>query len=75
MIGIDDVSLKNKTVLVRVDYNISLDERHHIINDERIKQSLPTLELLLKNNKNLMVLKKNFHSSLFHLDFNNSSLP
>lgn len=56
MIGIDDVSLKNKTVLVRVDYNISLDERHHIINDERIKQSLPTLELLLKNNNTLILL-------------------
>ena len=56
MIGIDDVSLKNKTVLVRVDYNISLDERHHIINDERIKQSLPTLELLLKNNNTLIIL-------------------
>lgn len=56
MIGIDDVSLKNKTILVRVDYNISLDERHHIINDERIKQSLPTLELLLKNNNTLIIL-------------------
>lgn len=56
MIGIDDVSLKNKTILVRVDYNISLDERHHIINDERIKQSLPTLELLLKNNNTLILL-------------------
>lgn len=47
---IRDWDLKNKTVLVRVDYNISLSETGEIIDDTRIRATLFTLEYLLKNN-------------------------
>lgn len=53
---IDEVEIKNKTVLLRVDFNVSLNPDHSIANDERIKQSLPTFEFLLKNKNRLVIL-------------------
>ncbi len=52
---IHDVNLKNKRVLVRVDYNVSLDEDGEITSDYRIQQSLPTLQYLLKQNAKLIL--------------------
>ncbi|NPA32022.1 MAG: phosphoglycerate kinase [Aquificae bacterium] len=42
-----DVPVNGKRVLVRVDYNVPIDERGNIVDDTRIKESLPTLEYLL----------------------------
>lgn len=53
---IDEVNLKNKIILLRVDFNVSLNPDHSIANDERIKQSLPTIKYLLKNNNRLIIL-------------------
>lgn len=53
---IDEVNLKNKIILLRVDFNVSLNPNHSIANDERIKQSLPTIKYLLKNNNRLIIL-------------------
>lgn len=47
--------IQNKRVLLRVDYNVSLTPAHTISDDERIKQSLPTIKELLKGN-NLLVI-------------------
>lgn len=44
---IRDIDLKDKTVLVRVDYNVPF-ERGKISDDYRIKKSLPTIEYLLR---------------------------
>ncbi len=53
---IDTADIHNKRVLLRVDYNISLNPDHSVANDERIKQSLPTLnKLLTANNKLILV--------------------
>jgi phosphoglycerate kinase len=53
---IDTADIKNKRVLLRVDYNISLNPDHSIANDERIKQSLPTLQKLLADNNKLILV-------------------
>lgn len=53
---IDEVKLIGKRVILRVDYNVALsDDRLSIANDERIKHSLPSIKLLLKN-KNKLIL-------------------
>lgn len=48
-------NLKNKLVLVRVDYNVPVKEGK-IKDDERIKVSLPTIEYLLKNKAKVVIL-------------------
>lgn len=42
-----DIDLRGKTVLLRADYNVPVDEDGGISNDYRITQSLPTIEYLL----------------------------
>ncbi|MFA6081173.1 MAG: phosphoglycerate kinase [Patescibacteria group bacterium] len=53
---IDEVEIKNKTVLLRVDFNVSLNTDYTISNDARIRQSLPTINYLLKNNNRLVII-------------------
>jgi phosphoglycerate kinase len=53
---IDEVKLTHKTILVRVDFNVALNPNHTISDDARIKQSLPTLEYLLKLHNKLILI-------------------
>lgn len=53
---IDEVEIKNKIVLLRVDFNVSLNQNYTIADDARIQQSLPTIKHLLKNNNQLIIL-------------------
>ena len=45
--AIADIPLAGKTVLVRVDFNVPLDESQHITDDRRIRMALPTIEKIL----------------------------
>src|SRR5579872_5639901 len=53
---IDEADITHKTVLLRVDFNVSLNPNHSIADDARIKQSLPTIEYLLKHNNKLILI-------------------
>ncbi len=53
---INEKAVNNKTVLLRVDYNIDLDEKGKIVSDFRIRASLPTIEFLLKSGARKIVL-------------------
>jgi phosphoglycerate kinase len=46
---IDDIQVKGKKVLVRVDFNVPLDEKKNITDDKRIVESLPTIRKILKD--------------------------
>src|SRR3989338_105260 len=46
---IDSGDLKGKRVLVRVDFNVPLDEHQHITDDNRIVESLPTIRKIIKD--------------------------
>jgi phosphoglycerate kinase len=46
-LSIDKVDLKNKRVLVRVDFNVPLDEKLSVTNDIRIVESLPTIKKII----------------------------
>lgn len=53
---IDEIEIKNKRILVRVDYNVSFKKDGSINDDTRIKNSLPTLQLLLKGQNRLILM-------------------
>ena len=43
---IADIDLYGKTVLLRVDYNVQFDDSGEILDDHRLKESIPTIRAL-----------------------------
>lgn len=53
---IEDIDVKRKRVLVRVDYNVPLDENGNVTDNTRIKLSLPTINYLLRNDAKIILM-------------------
>ena len=50
-----DLNIKNKTLLIRFDYNVPLQDSK-ILNDFRIKSSFDTINYCLKNNASIVIV-------------------
>ncbi|WP_367674349.1 phosphoglycerate kinase [Buchnera aphidicola] len=50
-----EVDLHNKTVLIRVDFNVPIQD-NKILSDDRIKASIPTIKLALKKNARVIIM-------------------
>ncbi len=53
--SIKNIDLKDKTVLLRTDYNVPLEDGE-VVDDYRIKQSLPTINSLLDQNCRIIII-------------------
>jgi len=51
-----DFNFKNKRVLLRCDFNVPLDERGDILDDFRIKQTIPTIKYLVKAKARIILM-------------------
>jgi phosphoglycerate kinase len=53
---IDEIDIKGKTVLVRVDFNVPLDDQGNITSDNRIKGALPTITYALDKGAKVILM-------------------
>lgn len=54
---IKDISLSGKKIIMRVDFNVPMDKKAGIITDDtRIRAALPTIEYILENNPEKLIL-------------------
>lgn len=54
--SIKDITLKGKRVLMRVDFNVPLDKKLNITDDNRIRQVLPTIRYVIEQGGRLILM-------------------
>ena len=55
MKSVKELELENQRVLVRVDFNVPMDDQGTITDDSRIREALPTLEYIREQNGKLII--------------------
>ena len=53
---IDQMDIKGKKVLIRVDYNVPYNDKMEITDDTRIKATLPTLNYCIENKCKIILI-------------------
>lgn len=53
---IKDINIKGKKLIIRVDFNVPLDEKFNITDDRRITAALPTIEYALQEGSSKVIL-------------------
>ncbi len=56
MKSIKDVNFKGRKVLLRVDFNVPMDENKNITDDTRMRESLPTINKLLNDGAAIIIM-------------------
>ncbi len=54
--SIQDINVNGKKVLVRVDFNVPIDDSGSITDDRRIREALPTINYLRENNAKVILM-------------------
>ena len=55
-LSLRDIEVKDKKVLMRVDFNVPLDDNCNIMDDTRIKAALPSVKYLIENKAKLILV-------------------
>lgn len=54
--SLEDIDLKGKSIIMRVDFNVPLDKEGNITDDTRIRASLPSIKYVLENGTKLILM-------------------
>jgi phosphoglycerate kinase len=52
---VEDIDVRGKKVLLRVDYNVPVDKNNNITDDSRIRASLPTLKYIIERSAKVIL--------------------
>jgi len=53
---VKDINIQNKRVLIRVDFNVPLDDQFNITDDARIVKALPTIKYCVEQNAKVILM-------------------
>lgn len=53
---IDNLNFAGKRALIRVDFNVPLDEKYNITDDTRIRAAIPTIQKILKDGGSVILM-------------------
>ena len=56
MKSINDINFKGRKVLLRVDFNVPVDDNKHITDDTRMVESLPTIKKLMNDGAAIIIM-------------------
>ena len=53
---VDSINFKNKRALVRVDFNVPLNEKYEVTDSTRIKAAIPTIKKILNDGGSIVLM-------------------